>query len=113
MTMASILFWRMRERARSRRCSRSAMVMGTASPWRLLRAAMDGDSLVSDCGADAGCWASRARDGAAAAAGAARRKRRREGLWGLELGGVAGRVVVAEAILGRWQPEWFRAAPSE
>ena len=83
MTMASILFWCMRARARSRRCSRSARVMGTASLRRLVRAAMEGGSFVSEAGADSGRWASAARDGATAAAVAARRKRRREGMCGL------------------------------
>ena len=78
MTMASILFWCMRARARSRRRSRSVRVMGTASVRRLVRAAIAGGrfsgwalSTRADCAA-----AVRTGDAAAAAA-EVRRKRRR------------------------------------
>ena len=80
MTMASILFWCMRARARSRRCSRSARVMGTASLRRLVRATMAGGSFVSEawCGL-LGAGPLLRGTGHTAAAVAARRKRRREG----------------------------------
>jgi len=70
--MASILFCCIRARARSRRCSRSSRVIGTASERRLLRAAMAGgrSSDLCDC-------ASVSAGVAAAAAAEVRRKRRR------------------------------------
>ena len=47
MTRASMWLWCRRLRARSRRCSRSARVMGMASERRLVRAAMAGGRSVA------------------------------------------------------------------